>query len=53
MQILQKERKEQDQIQAPFYIETDPGEVPEHPSHEDQISTLYAVNEDELGVEGE
>ena len=53
LQILQKERKDQDQIQAPLYIEAYPGEVLEHPRyHEDQISTLYAVDEDELSVEG-
>ena len=54
LQILQKERKDQDQIQAPLYIKVDPGEELEHPrDHEDQISTLYVVDEDELGVEGE
>ena len=49
MQILQKERKDQNQIQAPLYIEADLGEK----QFEDQISTLYAVDEDELGIEGE
>ena len=54
LQILQRERKDQDQIQASLYIEADPGEVLEHPrDHEDQISTLYAIDEDGLGVEGE
>ena len=54
LQILQKERKYQDHIQAPLYIQADPGEVLEHPrDHGDQISTLYEVDEDELGVEGE
>lgn len=54
LQILQKERKDQDQIQAPLYIEADPDEVPEHSKdHDDHISTLYAVDEDELGVKGE
>jgi len=49
LQILQKERKDQNQIQARLYIEADPGEQ----QSEDQISTLYAVDEDELGIEGE
>ena len=49
LQILQKERKYQNQIQAPLYIEEGLGE--EQP--ENQISTLYAVDEDELGIEGE
>jgi len=49
LQILKKERKDQNQIQAPLYIEADlGGEQPEH-----QISTLYAVDEDELDIEGE
>ena len=49
LQIMQKERKDQNQIQAPLYIEADPGE--EQP--EDHISTLSAVDEDEIGIEGE
>ena len=54
LQILKKERKEQDQIQEPLYIKVDPSEILEHPrDHEDQIYMLYAVDEDELGVEGE
>ena len=49
-----KERKDQDQVQAPLYLEADPDEVPEHSrDHADHISTLYAIDEDELGVEGE
>lgn len=51
MQILQRGRKDQDQIQAPLYIEADPVEKQEHPK--DQISTLYAIDEDELVFEGE
>jgi len=54
LQILQKERKDQDQVQAPLYLEVDPDEVPKHSKdHDDYISTLYAGDEDELGVEGE
>ena len=49
MQILQKERKDQNQIQAPLYIEVDHGEE----QSEDKISTLYAVDEDELDIVGE
>ena len=51
LQILQRERKDQDQIQAPLYIEAGPVEKQEHP--EDQTFTLYAVDEDELGIEEE
>ena len=55
LQILQKERKDQDQVEAPPYLEADPDEVPEEHSkdHDDHISTLYIGYEDELGVEGE
>lgn len=50
LQILQREKKDQDQIQAPLYIEADPDGVPEHSKdHDDHIFTLY---EDEIGVEG-
>lgn len=51
---MQKERNDQDHIQAPLYIEANPDEIPEHSrDHDDQISTLYAIDEYELGVEGE
>lgn len=54
LQILQKERKDQDQIQEPLYIEEDPDEIPNNSmDHDDKISTWYAVDEDELGDEGE
>lgn len=51
LQILRRGRKDQYHIQAPLYIEADRVEKQEHP--EDQISTLYAIDEDELGIEGE
>ena len=46
LQILQKERKDQDQVQAPLYLEANPDEVPKHSrDRDDHISTLYAVDE--------
>lgn len=55
LQILQKERKDQDQVQAPLYLEVDLGEASEEYSkyHDDHISTMYAGDEDELGIEEE
>ena len=54
LQIAQRERKYQDRIQAPPYIEADLDGIPGHPKdHDDHIFTLCAVDEDELGVEGE
>lgn len=51
---MQQEREDQDQIQPPLYIEADSDEIPKHSTdHDDQIFTLYAVDEDELGIEGE
>ena len=53
LQILQRERKDQDRIQAPLYIEEYPNGVLEHSGdHEDHIFTLYVVDDNELGVEG-
>lgn len=51
---MEKNIKDQDQVQAPLFLEVNPNEVPEHSrDHDDHISTLHAVDEDELGVEGE
>ena len=49
LQILQRERRDQDQIQAPLYIEAAPGEPTEDDQREakDQVSSMYAIEEDE------
>ena len=49
LQILQRERKDQDQVQAPLYIEETPRESVEddQKEDEDQISSMYTIEEDE------
>ena len=49
LQILQRERKDQDQVQAPLYIETSPKESAEDDQKEVeyQIYAMYTIEEDE------
>ena len=49
MQILQRERKYQDQVQAPLYIEATPRESVEDDQREDkdQVSAMHTIEEDE------
>ena len=46
---MQRERRDQDQVQAPLYIEATLGEPAEDDQREaeDQVSTMYAIEEDE------
>ena len=49
LQILERERKDQDQVQAPLYIEATPSQSTEDDQREveDQISTMYMKEDDE------